>query len=97
VRARHYGSSFSIIGNPDAREGKVRPCDIVGVAGALLVLQDLEPDDAQDMVWLGREWGLAYPGSTSSRGSRTTRERRLRRSGVWVVKTTASEERLERI
>jgi hypothetical protein len=27
-------------------KGKVRPCDVVGVAGALPVSQDLNPDDA---------------------------------------------------
>jgi hypothetical protein len=54
-------------------KGKVRPCDVVGVAGALPVSQDLDPDDAQDMVGLGSAWAWAYPGSTSSQGSGTSR------------------------
>jgi len=35
-------------------KGKVRPWDVAGVAGALMVSQDPDPDDAQDMVGLGR-------------------------------------------
>ena len=54
-------------------KGKVRPCNIVGVAGTLQVSQDLDPDDAQDMVGLGSAWAWAYPGSTSSRCSGTSR------------------------
>ena len=50
-------------------KGKEEPCDVVGVAGALPVSQDPDPDDAQDMVGLGS----AYRGSSSSRGSGTSR------------------------
>lgn len=41
-------------------KGKVRPCDVrlVGAAGALTVLQVLDPDDVQDVVGLGRTWAL---------------------------------------
>jgi hypothetical protein len=42
-------------------KGKVRPCGVVGVAGALLV--------SQDLVGLGRAGALAYPCVTSSWGS----------------------------
>ena len=54
-------------------KGNVRPCDIVGVAGTLQVWQDLDPDDAQDIVRLGSAWAWACPGSTSSRCSGTSR------------------------
>jgi hypothetical protein len=50
-------------------KGKEEPFDVVGVAGALLVS---DPTDAQDIIGLGRTW-WAYPGSSSSQGSGTSR------------------------
>ena len=46
-------------------KGKLRPCDVVGVVGALPV--------SQDMAGLEKAWALAYPSSTSCRGSVTSR------------------------
>ena len=53
-------------------KGNVRPCDVFGVAGMLLVSQGPDSDGAQDVVELERAWAFPYPGSTSSRGSGTS-------------------------
>jgi hypothetical protein len=68
-------------------KGKEKPCDVVGVAGALPVSQDPDPDDAQDMVGLGSAWVRAYSGSNSSRGSGNSR------SGVKLPGVDAGESR----
>jgi hypothetical protein len=37
-------------------KGKGKPCDIVDEAGAPLVSQDSDPNDAQGVVGLGSAW-----------------------------------------
>ena len=65
VRCRE--SIFSFIGRLVVRKQNGKHCDVAEVAAVVL-----DPDDAPDMVELGRAWPCPYPGSRSKLGFGTS-------------------------